>query len=136
MSQQEGKFRFAYFTDKYQKTCEFYKHKLGLELEYEWDRNENDKGALFKAGLGIIEVLHLPHNDNAKSPGLDYRAPQGAFIVIQIWNIDDLYKKYKSSGVPFKQDIINQEWGHRSFSIIEPNGVVLLFIQDPYESEF
>ncbi|NNK72278.1 MAG: hypothetical protein HKO94_03705, partial [Flavobacteriaceae bacterium] len=109
--------------------------KLGLHLEHSWDRNKNDKGALFRAGFGLIEVLQLPYEDRYKIQGLDYRKPQGAFMVIQVWNIDDLFKKYKAAGVSFKQEIVDQEWGHRTFSIIEPNGVTLLFIQDPFDSE-
>lgn len=30
----DGAFRFAYFTDKYKETCQFYQYKLGFQLEY------------------------------------------------------------------------------------------------------
>ena len=56
----EGAFRFAYFTDKYEETCDYYRHTLGFSLEHSWDRSENDRGALFKAGKGLIEVLSSP----------------------------------------------------------------------------
>lgn len=46
MSENEGKFRFAYFTDKYDETCDFCKNKLGLDLEHSWNRNEHDKGTV------------------------------------------------------------------------------------------
>ena len=134
MSEKEGKFRFAYFTDKYDETCEFYASHLELNLEHSWDRNEDDKGSLFKAGLGFIEVLQHPGEKKHQNEGLDYRVPQGAFMGIQVWDIDELFDKYKTKGGPFKQEIADQTWGHRSFSVLEPNGVVLHFIQDPFDS--
>lgn len=134
MSEKEGKIRFAYFTDRYEETCDFYTNKLALKLEHAWDRNENDKGSLFKAGRGLIEVLLLPQGEAHKNEGLDYRAPQGAFMVIQVWDIDALFEDFKSKGVQFKQDIVDQPWGHRSFSVLEPNGLALHFIQDPFDS--
>ena len=60
----EGAFRFTYFTDKYDETCKFYEVRLGFGLEHSWDRNDHDKGALFKAGAGLIEILLRPNAPN------------------------------------------------------------------------
>ncbi|MCX2718033.1 VOC family protein [Lentiprolixibacter aurantiacus] len=133
MAKKEGKFRFAYFTDKYQETCGFYRDTLELKLEHSWDRSEDDKGSLFKAGMGLIEVLKRPGNEQQKVKDLDYRHPQGAFMVVQVWEIDELFKKYKKKRVPFKEEIKDQAWGHRSFAVLDPNGVVLFFIEDQFD---
>ena len=132
MNNNEGAFRFAYFTEKYDETCDFYKSKLGFKLEHFWDRNEHDKGSLFKAGVGLVEVLHRPNEEKYRYAGLDYRMPQGSFMVIQVWNIDELFKKYKARGISFNQEIMDQDWGHRGFSIWEPNGILLFFIQEQF----
>ncbi len=134
MAKKEGKFRFAYFTDKYQETCNFYLDTLELKLEHSWDRNEHDKGSLFKAGLGLIEVLKQPGEGEQRIKGLDYRKPQGVFMVIQVWKIDELFEKLRSKDVSFKEEITDQPWGHRSFAVTDPNGVVLFFIQDQFDS--
>jgi catechol 2,3-dioxygenase-like lactoylglutathione lyase family enzyme len=134
MESREGKFRFAYFTDKYEETCSFYRDTLELKREHSWDRNEHDKGSLFKAGLGLIEVMKLPGDEQYRIKGLDYRKPQGVFMVIQVWEIDELYEKYKNKGVALKEEIKDQDWGHRSFAVLDPNGVVLFFVEDPYDS--
>ncbi len=119
-------FRFAYCTDKYKETYDFYAKTLEFDLLFSWDRNDNDKGAVFKAGEGRIEILHLPDKDQElQNAGIDFRLPQGAFMVIQVKDVDKLYKNYKAKGLKFKQRITNQSWGHRSFSIFDPNGVVL-----------
>lgn len=132
MTENKGKFRFTYFTSKYTETYDFYHNKLGLVLGHSWDRNENDKGALFEAGEGLVEILHRPNNEENKNPGLDYRAPQGVYMCIQTWEIEELFQKYKAKEIPFKQEIVDQSWGHRSFSIIEPNGLVLFFYQEQF----
>lgn len=132
MAAPKGKFRFAYFTDKYEETYDFYKNKLKFTSGHSWDRNEHDKGALFEAGEGIIEILKHPQREEHKNQGLDYRTPQGIFMVIQVWNIDELHDIYKDMEIPFKQEIVDQSWGHRSFSIVEPNGLVLFFFQEQF----
>ncbi|GAB5410539.1 MAG: hypothetical protein BalsKO_29040 [Balneolaceae bacterium] len=126
-----GAFRYTYFTDKYFETCEFFESKLRLTLEHSWDRNEYDKGALFKAGDGLIEVLLTPDEDH-KIIGLDYRAPQGVFMCIQVWEIEKLFDTYKNKEITFKQELTNQSWGHRSFSVLEPNGLVLFFFEEQF----
>lgn len=132
MIDNKGAFRFTYFTEKYNESCSFYRNKLGLNLEHSWDRNEHDKGSLFKAGLGLIEVLHLPKDEEHRYEGLDYRNPQGVFMCIQVWNIDELFIKYKTLGVPFKQEVSDRPWGHRSFSVLDPNGLMLFFFQEQF----
>jgi uncharacterized glyoxalase superfamily protein PhnB len=62
--------------------------------------------------------------------GLDYRTPQGVFMCLQVWNIDDLFNELKSKGVHFEQKITDQSWGHRSFSAREPNGLILYFFEE------
>ena len=132
MTKYEGAFRFTYFSEKFNETCDFYKSKLGFNLEHSWDRNEDDKGALFKAGSGLIEILLKPNDEKSRNAGLDYRNPQGVFMCIQVWDIDERFNQYKDMGVQFKQEIGDQSWGHRSFSILEPNGLILFFFQEQF----
>ncbi|MEP1488544.1 MAG: VOC family protein [Algibacter sp.] len=132
MTKNKGKFRFTYFTNKYEETYKFYKNKLEFNLGHSWDRNENDKGALFAAGEGLIEILHRPSNEEDENSGLDYRIPQGVFMCIQVWNIDALFEKYGLLKLPFKQELVDQTWGHRSFSIFDPNGIVIFFFQEQF----
>lgn len=127
-----GTFRYTYFTPLYDETHQFYLRDLGLKLEHGWDRSEQDKGALFRVGDGLIEVLKYPEDESHRVPGLDYRVPQGVFMGIQVWDIDTRYNAYQAAGIPFKQTIVDQAWGHRSFSITEPNGLVLFFYEEKF----
>ena len=60
MSQGPGQFRFAYFTPLYEETLAFYRDGLGLPIAGSWDRNPADRGTIFGAASGLIEVLMLP----------------------------------------------------------------------------
>jgi len=129
-----GEFRFTYFTRKYDETCKFYTELLGFDLKHSWDRSAYDKGSLFNVGAGLIEVLLYPNDENHRYAGLDYRAPQGAFMCVEVLDIDARFTQLKAIGIPFEQEITNQTWGHRSFSIIEPNGLIIFFFQEQVKS--
>lgn len=121
MTEKEGAFRFTYFTKS-----------LGFNLEHSWDRSEFDKGSLFKAGAGLIEVLLKTNDEEHKVAGLDYRIPQGVFMCIQVWNIDELFDQYRTKRIPFKQELTSQSWGHRSFSVMDPNDLILFFFEEQF----
>ena len=55
-----NQFRFGYFTPKYEETVAFYRDGLELPSIEAWDRTADDRGTLFGAASGVIEVLALP----------------------------------------------------------------------------
>jgi catechol 2,3-dioxygenase-like lactoylglutathione lyase family enzyme len=57
-----GQFRFAYFTPLYDVTVAFYRDGLDLPVIEAWDRSPEDRGTLFGAASGLIEVLALPQS--------------------------------------------------------------------------
>lgn len=127
----KGVFRLTYFTEKYNETLAFYTEMLEFEVLHFWDRHANDKGTLLKAGLGTIEVMLKPTEDY-RIKGLDYRKPQGVFACLQVDDATELYEKFQNKNIVFKEDLVDQSWGHRSFSVEDPNGIVLFF----YEEQF
>jgi catechol 2,3-dioxygenase-like lactoylglutathione lyase family enzyme len=56
----EGQFRFAFFTPAYEATVAFYRDGLELQVAETWDRNPEDRGTIFRAASGLIEVMALP----------------------------------------------------------------------------
>ena len=126
----KGEFRFAYFSSKYEETIDFYKNIIEFNLKFSWDRGPNDKGSVFGHGLGLIEILKQPDNEQEFNLGLDHRSPKGSFMVIETSNIETIFSKYKKKDINFKQDLTIQDWGHKSFSINDPNGVVLFFFEN------
>ncbi len=58
----KGQFRFSYFTPNYDTTVSFYRDDLELPVVESWDRSADDRGTLFAAASGIIEVVLRPDN--------------------------------------------------------------------------
>ena len=123
-----NQFRCAYATDRYEATVEFYRDRLGLEIEESWDRSDTDKGTLFKAASGIIEVVkRSPDDDHGEWAN---HRPQCFTIVVEADDVDELYERLTSGGLTVTEGLRNQKWGHRSFRLSDPNGVSLYFFSE------
>ena len=128
----EHEFRFAYFTRNYEATVEFYKDGMELPVVETWDRGPDDRGTLLRAASGLIEVLAFPNRGDS-SHLWDDRPPQGAFMVIEVDQVEKRYERAVQKGLPIKQELKDQEWGHRSFCVSEPNGLILYFFRKTEE---
>jgi uncharacterized glyoxalase superfamily protein PhnB len=125
----EYQFRFGYFTPKYEATIAFYRDGLQFPILEAWDRTPDDRGTLFKAASGIIEVVVLP--PSGESDHLwDRRSPQGAFMVIEVEDVAALYQRAIAQEFSIQQELKDQDWGHRSFCLQEPNGLTLYFFSE------
>lgn len=125
-----GQFRFCYFTPKYEETVAFYRDGLELELFESWNRNPDDRGSLFRASGGIIEVVHRPTGPSTHL--WDDRPPQGAMMVIEVDDVDAEYRRVNGRKLPIVEPLKDQSWGHRSFCVREPNGLsVYIFSELP-----
>ena len=121
-----GQFRFSYLTPDYDSTVAFYRDGLDLPVLESWDRDVDDRGALFAAASGIIEVLARPKTGDAFH-FWDERPPQGVFMVIEVEDVEQTYGRAVEKGLAIQQHLTTQTWGHRSFCVREPNGLTLYF---------
>ena len=119
-----GEFRFAFFARDYQRTLAYYRDGLELPILAAWDRGPDDAGTVFGAASGMIEVLKLPRRQETDSVW-DYRAPQGAWIVVETDDVDAWYRRVLERGLPVKEPLTDQEWGHRSIRLVDPDGIEL-----------
>jgi catechol 2,3-dioxygenase-like lactoylglutathione lyase family enzyme len=127
-----GQFRFSYFTQDYDATVAFYRDGLGFPVVESWDRDPEDRGTLFGAASGLVEILKRPESGDS-SHLWDKRPPQGAFMVIEVEDVDKTYRQVVEKGLPIQQELTTQAWGHRSFCIREPNGLTLYFFGELQE---
>ncbi|KAK9812947.1 hypothetical protein WJX72_006179 [[Myrmecia] bisecta] len=118
-------FRFSYFTPIYDQTVAFYRDSLKLPLVDSWDRNPSDKGSCFRAASGLIEVLTVPLPGESTEHLWDDRPPQGVFVVMEVDNVEAMYRQAVAQGLPIKHKLAKQSWGHETFSLVEPNGLVI-----------
>ncbi len=121
-------FRCAFFAQDYESTVAFYRDDLELPLAGSWDRGPDDRGTLVAAAAGVIEVLALPQNRDESV--WDYRPPQGLLIVIEVEDVDALWRRVVDKALPIREELMNQAWGHRSFRVSDPNGITLYFFSE------
>src|SRR5438128_10168495 len=114
-----GQFRFAYFTPLFDVTVAFYRDGLDLPIIEAWDRSPEDRGTLFAAASGLIEVLALPRDQSDHL--FDARPPQGAFMVMEVHEVAARYQRIKETAIVIHQALKDQAWGHRSFCVRDPN---------------
>ena len=119
-----GEFRFAFFARDYDRSLAYYRDGLELPIRDSWDRGPDDQGTVFRAASGLIEVLRLPRLQEPDGVW-DYRAPQGAWIVVEADDVDAWYGRVVEKGLPIKEPLMDQEWGHRSFRLVDPDGIEL-----------
>ena len=121
-----GQFRFAYLTPNYEATVSFYRDGLELPVVGSWDRSPDDRGTVFAAASGMIEVLALPQSGDAEHL-FDERPPQGAFMVVEVEDVELQFRRAIEKGLPIQRELMVQSWGHFSFCVREPNGLTLYF---------
>jgi catechol 2,3-dioxygenase-like lactoylglutathione lyase family enzyme len=124
-----GQFRFSYFTREYDATLAFYRDDLQLPVLESWDRDAEDRGTLFAAASGIIEVLLRPKSQ-ASSHLWDDRSPQGAFMVIEVPDVEQAYQRAVAKRLSIQKELATHPWGHRAFCLREPNGLTLYLFNE------
>ncbi|MBN1178728.1 MAG: VOC family protein [Anaerolineae bacterium] len=114
-----GEFRLIFRAKEYEAAVAFYKDGLELPVVGAWDRGPAERGTLFQAASGVIEVLAAP-------PGQMYVQPQAIEIAYEVENVDTWYEKVQEKGLAIRGELANKPWGHRSFSLTDPDGIKVI----------
>ena len=117
-------FRFVYATPRYDETVAFLRDALGSPVTGSWDRPGDSRGTLFVAASGIIEVLERADAPQAE-PGVPLGGP---FMAIEVDDVDALHERIAAKGVAVHHPLADKPWGHRGFSVLDPNGVEISFL--------
>jgi catechol 2,3-dioxygenase-like lactoylglutathione lyase family enzyme len=111
-----GEFRLIFRVKAYEPSIAFYREGLELMIAHSWDRGADQRGTIFQAASGQIEILALP-------AGRDYVPPQGLEIAYEVDDVDAWYRRIQQKGLPIESELTDKPWGHRSFSVTDPDGV-------------
>ena len=116
-----GEFRFIFRAKDYEASVAFYRDGLELPVVGSWDRGPAERGTLFQAASGIVEVLAL-------APGETYVPPQGMELGYEVDDVDEWYQRAQKKDLPISKAIADRPWGHRTFSVTDPDGIrVILY---------
>ncbi|MFI5176465.1 MAG: VOC family protein [Terriglobia bacterium] len=54
-------------------------------------------------------------------------------MVIEVNDLEDRYRRAVEKGLPIQQELTDQEWGHKSFCLTDPNGLTLYFFRETHK---
>ena len=114
----DGQFRVVFTARDFEASKSFYQDGLGLEVDHEWDYGPDDRGIVFKAASGMIEIFPL-------APGADYTAPRGLSLLIQVSDVDKMFEEALSGSMPVLAAPQDYPWGHRVLRLTDPDGIVV-----------
>jgi len=106
-------------TEKLQETKEFYTSVLGFGVTF-----ENEFYLLLHTPDKSAQLSFLLPNHPSQKP--IFQSPfngKGAYITIEVQNVDKIYKELKSKGVEIEIELRDEPWGDRHFAIVDPNGI-------------
>lgn len=125
----DGQFRFLFTAKNFENSVAFYRDGLGLPVDHAWDYGPTDKGMVFLAGRGMIEIL-------ARAPGMEYTRPQAVNLLIQVDDADAFYQRATGLGLTVLEGPTSFPWGHRIVRLADPDGItVSLFAVIPSPAE-
>lgn len=106
-------------TDKLEETKLFYSNNLGFGVTF-----ENDFYLLMHTPDKQYEISFLKPDHPTQKP-LFQKAynGQGAYLTIEVDDVDKLYEEIKAKRVAISIEIRDEAWGDRHFAIVDPNGV-------------
>ncbi len=114
-------FRFALFARNFDQSVSFYRDTLGMALKTGWDRPDGKGALLLAADSSVIEIY-------GAAEGKTYTGPPPSAInlaprLAQAADVDSFYQKPIAAKVPIADPPENKPWGHRSFIVIDPDGI-------------
>jgi catechol 2,3-dioxygenase-like lactoylglutathione lyase family enzyme len=113
-----GQFRLMFTAKEYGKSVEFYRDGLGLQLDHDWDEGPGDKGSVFKAGGGMVEVF-------APAPEATYDPPRSVSMLIQVDDVDEWLRLASERGLTVAEGPVTQPYGQRTLRLRDPDGITV-----------
>ncbi len=106
-------------TARLMETKAFYTEILGFGVSF-----ENEFYLLLHTPNQQAEISFLLPDHPSQKPL--FQKPfggQGMYLTIEVEDVDELYEKVKTKGVPIQIELRDEPWGDRHFAIIDPNGI-------------
>lgn len=108
-----------------ERSVAYYREKLGFDLRMAMNGPD---GAMVHASVsnGTVSLM-LGYKDGV--PADPARSGGGAELYINTDDVDALYRQALNAGTAITNEIADQYWGDRTFTVTDPDGYVLTFAQ-------
>ena len=110
--------RVVRHTTHFMEGCRFYGETLGWPVTKQWDAP--NAGRIF--GYGDTARVELIDNDTDE-------AVAGVSLAIEVADATHVNATMQIHAVEITQDLADQPWGHRNFSVLDPTGMTVTFFQ-------
>lgn len=121
--------RLVRLTADYRSMRRFYEEQLNMRPLAEWDRGEYDKGVILvfngRTSTTSVEILTQETGRPAAHGVTDHIS-----LSFEVTNVGASYEEVKSRGVRIEDEPENKPWGHRAFTVRDPDGLLITFYQD------
>ena len=115
----EMKLNAGFITNKLDETKKFYSEVLNFGVSF-----ENEFYLLLHTPNNEAEISFLlPNHPSQQALFQPEFAGKGAYLTIEVAEVDSFYEKLKKLKVPIKIDLRDEPWGDRHFAIEDPNGI-------------
>jgi catechol 2,3-dioxygenase-like lactoylglutathione lyase family enzyme len=105
----------------YQRSLSFYRDQIGLAIFRDYGA-----GTVFFAGQSLIELANHGSDENSARPF------PGA-LWLQVRDLSATQAELESRGVEIAREARQEPWGLHEMHVIDPDGVLLIFVQIPPE---
>ena len=102
----------------------FYTDVLGFELE-----RRKDTFAAMRSGnatLALVLATWLPVTHYFSQDDLRLRKGVGAHILLDVDDVQELYRRVQSIHAPIAEPLARQPWGTTDFRIVDPDGYYIV----------
>jgi catechol 2,3-dioxygenase-like lactoylglutathione lyase family enzyme len=104
------------------RSTEFYEGTLGFRRLDSWTADTHD-GVLVEASDGRLVELLAAHDADG------YQAPHGVGLVFVVDDVDSWHGRIETGSVKILMGLDDRPWGHRSFGLEDPDGVLITIAQ-------
>jgi PhnB protein len=108
-------------------SIEFYMRRLGFDLAYSMP-GEDGKTIHASVVNGSVTLM-LGYKEMGSVPVEGRRLGGGAELYCYADDVDSYYERVRRAGTTLTQEIMDQFWGDRTFTVTDPDGYVLTFAQ-------
>jgi catechol 2,3-dioxygenase-like lactoylglutathione lyase family enzyme len=105
----------------YQRSLSFYRDQIGLAIFRDYGA-----GTVFFAGQSLIELANHGADENSGQPF------PGA-LWLQVRDVVATQAELETRGVEIAREARQEPWGLHELHVIDPDGVLLIFVQIPPE---
>lgn len=110
-------------TDDLTKARQFYVEGLGFEVTWEHVDDDGHSGLLGIARGAMEITLDCPMSGHGRE----------ACVSLHVGDVDAYYNEWKGRNVPMLRAPKDEEWGSRTFDLLDPSGNTI-FVIGPWKS--